>query len=108
MHHEAHLAVLVLALAVVASGCGGSGGAAPARTLRADRGLLADLRRRHRVRRQPGRRFDEDGAAIARDSLRPGMVVEVEGGDIGGSEAAPTAQALRIRTSTELVGWRAR
>lgn len=48
--------------------------------------------------------FDEDGAAIARDSLRLGMVVEVEGGEIGGSEAAPTAQALRIRTATELVG----
>lgn len=48
--------------------------------------------------------FDEDGATIARDALRLGMVVEVDGGEIGGTDAAPVAVASRIRTATEVVG----
>jgi hypothetical protein len=48
--------------------------------------------------------FDEDGAMIARDALRLGMVVEVDGGEIGGTDAAPVAQATRIRTVAEVVG----
>lgn len=48
--------------------------------------------------------FDEDGATIARDALRLGMVVEVDGGEIGGTEAAPQAVASRIRTVTAIVG----
>ncbi len=47
---------------------------------------------------------DEDGATIARDTLRLGMTVEVDGGEIGGTDAAPTAVAQRIRTVTEIVG----
>lgn len=46
----------------------------------------------------------EDGEPSSRGALRLGMVVEVEGGEIGGTEAAPTAVALRIRTVSELVG----
>lgn len=46
----------------------------------------------------------EDGEPSTRGALRLGMVVEVEGGEIGGTEAAPTAVALRIRTVSELVG----
>ncbi len=48
--------------------------------------------------------FDEDGATIARDALRLGMVVEVDGGDIGGTDTAPVAVATRIRTVAEVVG----
>lgn len=48
--------------------------------------------------------LDEDGAPGTRDMLRLGMTVEVEGGAIGGTEAAPTAVANRIRTVSEIVG----
>lgn len=47
---------------------------------------------------------DEDGAASSRSVLRLGMTVEVEAGAIGGTEAAPTAVANRIRTVSEIVG----
>ena len=47
---------------------------------------------------------DEDGAASSRGALRLGMTVEVEAGPVGGSEAAPTAVANRIRTVSEIVG----
>lgn len=47
---------------------------------------------------------DEDGSPIARDALRLGMTVEVDGGEIGGTDAAPVAVAQRIRTVTEIVG----
>lgn len=47
---------------------------------------------------------DEDGAASSRSALRLGMTVEVEGGAIGGTEAAPTAVANRIRTVSEIIG----
>lgn len=47
---------------------------------------------------------DEDGAASSRSALRLGMTVEVEAGAIGGTEAAPTAVANRIRTVSEIVG----
>ena len=47
---------------------------------------------------------DEDGAASARSALRLGMTVEVEAGALGGTEAAPTAVAQRIRTVSEIVG----
>lgn len=47
---------------------------------------------------------EEDGAASLRSALRLGMTVEVEGGPIGGTEAAPTAVAHRIRTVSEIVG----
>lgn len=47
---------------------------------------------------------DEDGASITRDNLHLGMTVEVDGGEIGGTDAAPVAVAQRIRTVTEVVG----
>lgn len=47
---------------------------------------------------------DEDGGASSRSALRLGMTVEVEGGQIGGTEAAPIAVAQRIRSVSELVG----
>lgn len=47
---------------------------------------------------------DEDGAASSRSALRLGMTVEVEAGPVGGTEAAPTAVANRIRTVSEIVG----
>lgn len=47
---------------------------------------------------------DEDGAASSRSALGLGMTVEVEGGAIGGTEAAPTAVANRIRMVSEIVG----
>lgn len=47
---------------------------------------------------------DEDGAASSRSALRLGMTVEVEAGPLGGTEAAPTAVANRIRTVSEIVG----
>ncbi|HNJ84169.1 MAG TPA: DUF5666 domain-containing protein, partial [Piscinibacter sp.] len=100
------LAVLALALAAVASGCGGSVGVGGtgSYSYAPIEGFGSIYVGGIEYDDSQAAVFDEDGAAIARDSLRLGMVVEVEGGDIGGSEAAPTAQALRIRTSTELVG----
>ena len=47
---------------------------------------------------------DEDETRLQRQDLRLGMVVEVDGGGIGGTETAPTAVANRIRTVSELVG----
>lgn len=47
---------------------------------------------------------DEDGAERTRDALRLGMSTEVDGEAIGGSDAAPTAVATRIRMIAELVG----
>lgn len=47
---------------------------------------------------------DENGAASSRSALRLGMTVEVEAGAVGGTEAAPTAVANRIRTVSEIVG----
>ena len=47
---------------------------------------------------------DEDGAASTRDALRLGMSAEVDSEAIGGTDAAPTAVATRIRTIAELIG----
>lgn len=47
---------------------------------------------------------DESGTGRSRDALRLGMLVEVESGPIGGTSAAPTATATRIRFASELVG----
>ena len=47
---------------------------------------------------------DEDGVASSRAALRLGMVTEVDSGPIGGSAAAPTAVATRIRYGSELLG----
>lgn len=47
---------------------------------------------------------DEDGASSSRSALRLGMTVEVEAGAVGGTEAAPTAVANRIRMVSEIVG----
>lgn len=47
---------------------------------------------------------DEEGASSSRSALRLGMTVEVEAGPLGGTEAAPTAAANRIRMVSEIVG----
>lgn len=47
---------------------------------------------------------DEDGGASSSAALRLGMVVEIDSGPIGGSAAAPTASATRIRYASELLG----
>lgn len=47
---------------------------------------------------------DEDGAERTRAALRLGMSTEVDGEAIGGTDAAPTAVATRIRMIAELVG----
>ncbi len=48
--------------------------------------------------------LDEDGAERTRSALRLGMSTEVDGEAIGGTDAAPTAVATRIRMIAELVG----
>lgn len=47
---------------------------------------------------------DEDGAERTRAALRLGMSTEVDSDAIGGTDAAPTAVATRIRMIAELVG----
>jgi Domain of unknown function (DUF5666) len=47
---------------------------------------------------------DEDGAPSTREALRLGMSTEVDSEAIGGTDAAPTAVATRIRTIAELIG----
>ncbi|MFT3957045.1 MAG: hypothetical protein QM722_22505 [Piscinibacter sp.] len=47
---------------------------------------------------------DEDGAERTRAALRLGMSTEVDSEAIGGTDAAPTAVATRIRMISELIG----
>lgn len=98
--------VLVLAAAAVAAGCGGSvgvGGTGSYGSAPIDGfgsvyvgGIKYDDSNASVV--------DEDGGASSRSALRLGMTVEVEAGPVGGTEAAPTAVANRIRTVSEIVG----
>jgi hypothetical protein len=97
---------LVLAAAAVAAGCGGSVGvggtgsygSAPIEGFGSVYvgGIKYDDSNASVV--------DEDGTASSRSALRLGMTVEVEGGPIGGTDAAPTAVANRIRMVSEIAG----
>ncbi len=99
-------ASLVLLAAAVAAGCGGSVGVGGtgSYSIAPIEGFGSIYVGGIRYDDSGASVIDEDGAPATREVLRLGMLVEVEGGAIGGTEAAPTAVANRIRTVSEIVG----
>ncbi|MGD9834465.1 MAG: DUF5666 domain-containing protein [Piscinibacter sp.] len=97
---------LMLALAAVVAGCGGSVGVGGTGSYASApiEGFGSIYVGGIKYDDSTASVVDEDGAPSSRGALGLGMTVEVEGGAIGGTEAEPTAVANRIRTVSEIVG----
>jgi hypothetical protein len=100
------LGAVALAAAALAAGCGGSVGVGGTGSYAAApiAGFGSVIVGGIKFDDSAAAVVDDDGATSSREALRLGMTIEVMGGEIGGTEAAPTATASRIRMVSEIVG----